>query len=285
MERILELLRHEGGLLVRRDHPRATRQLDHCVKSGRLRAVLPGIYAAPDPTWELRIRAAAAFRPGSVVVGAAAARLLWWPECPIDAVRVATTEQVRGSYPGFVWERRRLPPDLIVDRDRVRLACPALSVVELIPTLGGRVIDEALRRKVVRLPELWAALAACPNRSGNGIRRTLLHDSRDEPWSEAERDAHRVLRAAGIVGWRANHRVTIKGSTYFIDIGFPEQGVGIEIDGWEHHGDRAAFTRDRWCLARLGAAGWRMLPFSATAIADEPGEFVELVRLALGRGR
>lgn len=285
MERIEELLRSENGVLARRDHRAIAHQLDHCLRRGLLKPALPGIYTMPEPTWETRIAAAQAFRPGCVVGGAAAARLLWWPDCPIDTVKLAVEHQVKGSYPGFSFEERRIPLDLTVDRAGLRLACPALSVLDLVPSLGGTVIDEALRRKAATLSQLWRAFRLTPGRAHNAVRRGLLHDSRDEPWSEAEREAHRMLRAAGLTGWRTNFPIRINGVTFFVDIAFPAQRLVIEIDGWEHHGTRAAFVKDRWRYARLGAANWTVLPIPAVSVMDDPDDVVEVVRAALGNSR
>lgn len=285
MERIEELLRSEHGVLPRRDHRTIAHQLDHCRRRGLLKAALPGIYTAPEPTWEARVRAAQAFRPGCVIGGAAAARLLWWPDCPIGAVQAAVEYQVKGSYPGFSFEERRIPLDLTVDRAELRIACPALSVLDLMPSLGGTVIDEALRRKAVTLSQLWRAFRLTPGRVHNAMRRDLLHDSRDEPWSEAEREAHRLLRAAGLTLWRTNFPIRLKGVTFFVDIAFPAQRVVIEVDGWEHHGTRAAFVKDRWRYARLGAARWTVLPIPAASITDDPDDVVEVVRAALENPR
>ena len=153
-------------------------------------------------------------------------------------------------------------------------------MLDLIPVLGGRVIDEGLRRGAVTLQGLWDAFELTRRRRENALRRELLHDSRDEPWSEAERTAHRLLRAAGIVGWRTNYRITIGDAVFFVDIAFPALRLVIEIDGWEFHGTRAAFTRDRWRYARLGAATWTVLPFAAEAL-DDPDEFIAVVRTAM----
>ncbi|MFT3834069.1 MAG: DUF559 domain-containing protein [Micropruina sp.] len=280
MERIFELLRAEHGVLSRRRHASIAGQLDWAVKQRHLKAILPGIYTTHDPTWEAQIRAVGAFRPDCVITGAAAAMLLWWPECPIDSVSVAVPDGVCQPYSGFNWERRSVAPDLIVERDELRIACPELSVLDLIPVLGGRVIDEGLRRGAVTLQGLWDAFELTRRRRGNALRRELLHDSRDEPWSEAERTAHRLLRAAGIVGWRTNYRITIGDAVFFVDIAFPALRLVIEIDGWEFHGTRAAFTRDRWRYARLGAATWTVLPFAAEAL-DDPDEFIAVVRTAM----
>lgn len=281
MEHILEILAHDQGVLTRRKHWTIRHQLDNCRRKGTLAATLPGIYTVPDPGWEILVLAAAEFRPGCVITGAAAAKLLWWPECPITDVSVAITHAV-GSYAGFCWERRAIPPDLVTVRNGLRIACPALSVLDLIPTLGGEVIDQALRRRAVTLEKLWATLNACPGRPGNRQRHLLLEDSRDRPWSEAERDTHRLLRNAGITGFRTNFRVETRGHRYYLDVAFPDRRLALEIDGWAHHRGKESFVNDRWRLARVAAAGWTILPFAASAIAAEPDEVVALVRAALG---
>lgn len=181
MKHILELLAAEQGLLVRREHANIAAQLDYAVRKGELRRLLPGIYSMPEPDVAVRARAAAAFRPGCVITGATAARLLWWPEVLVDAVTVAVPHTVSGAYQGFTWERRRVPVDLVVDRDEVRIAAPAVSVLDLLPALGGIVVDEALRRRAVTLTDLTSALTALGRRPGNARRAELLHDSRDEP--------------------------------------------------------------------------------------------------------
>ena len=246
---------------------------------------MPGVYTAPEPTWETRIRAADAYRPGCILTGAVAAMITWWPEVPVNAVTVAVPHQVKGTHRAFSFEQRRVPLELVVHRQGLRIAAPALSVLDLIPELGGRVIDEALRRRAVRLTDLWRALALCPGRSHNDLRRALLKDSRDEPWSEAERTAHRLLREAGISGWRTNYPITLGGVTFTVDIAFPQQRVVIEVDSWQHHGTRSAFVKDRWRYSRLAAADWAVLPLAAVSISDEPDDVLEVLCAALTRRR
>ena len=247
-----------------------------------MRAALPGVYTGAEPSWEVLTRAAARYRPDAIVTGAAAARLLWWPECPITSVTAAIPAgRTRRDSTGFTWERRRVPPELVTYRDGIGIAKPALSVVDLIPDLGGRVIDEALRRRAVLLPHLWEAFAACPNRRGNHLRRDLLEDSKDSPWSEAERDAHRLLRGAGLTGYCTNYRIKVKGVSYYVDIAFPQLRVIVEIDGWGFHKGRVPFVKDRWRYSRLAAAGWTVLPLAAEVLTTDPDAFIEVVRDAL----
>jgi very-short-patch-repair endonuclease len=72
-------------------------------------------------------------------------------------------------------------------------------------------------------------------RVGNPTRRQLLFDSREEPWSKAERLFHQLLRNAGITGWKANRPVVVDGSTLYVDIIFRKLKLVIEIDGRLYH--------------------------------------------------
>lgn len=286
MTHLNELLTAHGGVLARRDHPQLQGSLDHWRRTGQLVSAHPGIYTAPDPTLPTRALAISRWDPDAVIVGAAAARLLWWPELRVPSITVASPQRWRPT-PGVGVERRAIPPELVVERGAVRLASPALSTLDLIPELGGAVIDEALWRRVVSLDGLWQALAAVPKRPGNRLRRELLVDSRDEPWSEAERLVHRALRSASIEGWRTNYRIRLASRVVFADIAFPRQRLVIEIDGWEHHGNHRAFVEDRWRMAELLAHGWRVMPFAGSVTADLPRMIAlvhEALRLTPGSG-
>ena len=80
------LLRANGGLVVRRDHPELGGSFDWLIREGRLATVLPGVYATPEiaRTWQTRARALALRHRDAVLIGAAAARVSFWPAAPLD---------------------------------------------------------------------------------------------------------------------------------------------------------------------------------------------------------
>lgn len=279
MGNLVDLLALHGGLLLRRHLSAADKAVaERACRRGELRAVLPGVYA-PDDSFETRLRALSRFDPDAIVTGAEAARASWWPDCPLPWIE-AYRRNAGAVQPGFRWVEGRPPIELCADVGGLRLATPALSVLDLIPTVGGRAIDEALRRKACTLAAMWAALALTKGRPGNVMRRTLLLDSRCEPWSPAERELHRLLRAAGLRGWRTNVRVAAFGASYLVDVCFAARRVVLEIDGWAYHGHRAAFEADRWRYSRLTAAGWRVICLPAAALG-EPEELLAVLRAAL----
>jgi very-short-patch-repair endonuclease len=77
------------------------------------------------------------------------------------------------------------------------------------------------------------------------------------------------------------YRVSIAGRRYRLDFAWPELRVGLECDGWEHHGRRSAFAPDRARLAEFAAAKWRVLPVTWHAVTREPARVERWLRDAL----
>jgi hypothetical protein len=181
--------------------------------------VLPGIYALPESAHnvEVMMRAVSLREPDAVVFGAAAARASFWPAAPLRTVDVAAPTRL-ARRPGYTFSRRRIPLELIIERDGLRYTAAALTAIDLASFECADAIDIALRTRAATLSGMYEALRLTPNRAGNQERLRLLIDSRNEPWSAAERLAHRILRAAGLAGWETNHPVFLEGHLYYIDI-------------------------------------------------------------------
>ena len=282
MQEIARLLSDGGGVIARRDHPRLAEALRHAVRRGHLVAVLPGVYAAASQAndFGIRLRAARLWDPNAVVFGRAAAKLTFWPSLPVSRVDLAVGTR-KGDHKSFRLVRRTIPLDLIVDVRGIRCTTPALTAVDLCTTLGGNAIDTVLRTRAAKLGQLHEALALTPARAGNLDRRALLLDSRDEPWSEAERETHRLLRAAGLPGWKANYPLEMLSGVYWIDVAFPALKLAIEIDGREFHNTPEAFESDRWRQNDLVLAGWRVLRFTANMVRDHPQIVLAIIERAL----
>jgi len=113
----------------------------------------------------------------------------------------------------------------------------------------------------------------------------MLIDSRDKPWSAAERLSHRILRAARVRGWTANHRVNVNGSRYFIDIAFHAARLAVEIDGRLHEDDPMVFETDRYRQNGLVRAGWRVLRFTYAMLVNEPDYVIATILAELARSQ
>ena len=281
--KIETLLATAGPVLCRPALPKAQqRALTSAFAAGRVVRLLPGTYVPQElvDDFATRVQAVAAWNARAVVTGAAAARMTFWPTLPVDVIDVA----LRGRVPdarGYRFERRRIDLEHVVFVGDVRVAAPALAAIDLVDTMGGDAIDTCLRSRQARLSDLWAAARAHPHRRGNAELQRLLRDSRDEPWSAAERRGHRLLRQHRIVGWKANHEVRVEGRRHFIDIAFPQQMLAVEIDGRFHEDDRDVFEEDRFRQNALVRAGWRVLRFTYAMLVQSPEYVVALIRAAL----
>lgn len=271
-----------GGGVVTRDETSLAGSLDWLLRTGRLVAVLPGAYSTPELSTRplVRMRAACRVHANAVLVGAAAAHVTFWPGVPVPVVEAAVPVGLR-PQPGFGWQRRRIPPELVRQDRGLRCTDPALTALELADRDDGSAIDLALRTRTATLDGMHEALRLTRSRPGNRARAQLLLDSRDEPWSAAERRAHRLLRGAGIGGWTGNLAVHLDGRLYYLDIGFARLKLVVEIDGRIHERDLELFESDRWRQNALVRHGWRVLRFTWSMLVDHPDVFVAEVRAAL----
>ncbi len=244
--------------------------------------LLPGVYVSHDrsPDLDVRTRAACRWMPDAVLTGPAAARLTFWPDVRFATVTLAASRG-RLSPTGFSVVGDPLPPELVVERNGVRITRAALTALDLVASHGGAGIDQALLTRACSLGDLHEALRLTPGRRGNSARWAMLHDSRDEPWSEAERLAHALLRQAKIRGWTSNLGVTVAGSHYYLDLAFPARRVVIEIDGYEVHTRPDQFQRDRRKWSDLTAAGWRIVHLTWRQLVDDPEWVIDTIRAAL----
>lgn len=283
--RLNDFLALHGPLIQRRSLGRAdTHTLVSAHKAGRVVRLLPGVYCVTEcaADFTLRVRAVALWQADAVVTKRAAARITFWPSLPVTRVDVARCQRPPRSC-GYGFEERTIDPDHVVVRGPVRLTAPALTAIDLIDDLGPDAIDVCLRSRAARLEDLWAAFEAHSFRAGNADRRRALVDSRDSPWSAAERLSHRILREAGLKGWVTNHQVVVAGSTYFIDIAFRGVRLAVEIDGRLHESDPSIFENDRVRQNALVRAGWTVLRFTYAMLAQRPEYVVATIVAELAR--
>ncbi|WP_420113207.1 endonuclease domain-containing protein [Pseudactinotalea sp.] len=211
-----------------------------------------------------------------MLLGAAAAAQTFWREVPVTEIEVASVTSMR--RPGYRFVRRSIPQELVINRGESLLSHPALTALDLAIPSEGDSIDTVLRSKMVRIGDLETALAATPYRRGNRDRRRLLLESRAEPWSAAERLAHKVLHGAGITGWRANVPITLDGDNYFLDIAFTGLKLLVEVDGYEFHSRRDVFESDRLRRNALQLAGWIYRRYTYKQLSDDPAYVIRQVR-------
>ena len=113
---------------------------------------------------------------------------------------------------------------------------------------------------------------------GQALARRAVSDVAANPWSFCEREAHRLLRAAGIVGWAGNPPIELRCGIRYPDIAIEELRLVIELDGRSHHTRVGDFDRDHTRHNDIVREGWTVLRFTAQQVLRQPQEFVETIR-------
>ena len=270
------------GVVAVREHPGLRGAIEWRLRTGELTPVLPGVYAPVGTATSPRTRIAAVARwdPDAVLTHEAAAAVSFWSSLTVPIVRCSVRHR-RTSRPGFEFSRDRIPAELVWRRQGLQLTSPALTALDLCSTLGGDAIDQALRTRSTTLALMRTALELTARRTGNPLRRELLFDSREEPWSEAERRFHRLLRAAGITGWSVNRPLYLGSFVVYPDVVFRQLKLVVEIDGRGVHSDSEVFESDRQRQNALVLRGWRVLRVTWRMIQDEPVQVMAMVREAI----
>lgn len=110
-------------------------------------------------------------------------------------------------------------------------------------------------------------IVLAPGRHGTILLRTALEvwTGPIKPGSPAESRLLRLLGERGYDGYGPQVPVAIGGRQYFVDVGWPEERVGLEYAGRLPHGPRR-WSRDERRAADLERAGWNLREVDAAAI-------------------
>jgi very-short-patch-repair endonuclease len=199
------------------------------------------------------------------------------PRAPID---VSVPDGFPRRRPGvrchLAWAR-------VVDRHGLRITTPARTLLDLASMLSfrrlDRMVEEAEVRKLVTRAELLVMVERGAGRPGVKALREIV-GSPDEPAftrSEAEKRLLELVRAAELPMPRTNVRV----AGLEVDAVWPQQRLVVEVDGFQYHGIRQAFERDRRRDGKLLVAGYRVLRITWRRLTREPQPVIALLAAAL----
>ncbi|MDT5064391.1 MAG: hypothetical protein QOK02_546 [Mycobacterium sp.] len=134
-------------------------------------------------------------------------------------------------------------------------------------------MDSALQRDA-ELRVLWRAHLRNTGRHGSPAARRLLQVAGDGARSAAERLFIRLLKEAGITGWKTNYPV----AGYKVDVAFPGADLVCEVDGLAFHSSSDDFHNDRVRQNAIAIAGWQVLRFTWLDLTEYPQRVIAIVR-------
>jgi len=268
------------------------RSIRRLVTSGRWTEVFPGsLMPQPVPLeWETLLKAATLSVEDAVAAGASVLRLLAFDGYGRAPLEIASLKGVRLS--GVICRRYKKPdvlPSVVIRGVPARaLALVLLDICAILNRYqAGRLIDEALRRKLVTLAQLQQALILIGGRGKSGTRmfRQLISE-RDDTDALTDSELERIFKAfAGRYGHAPtlHHKVFDERGEFVaeVDYAFVGARVAIQLDSFKWHTSRTQFERDRKQDVIMGRLGWVVLRFTWYQVRYETEWVFEQIAHAL----
>ena len=205
-----------------------------------------------------------------------------------DSGKVEVTVTTKRPCPthGVTLHFCSLPPSDVATFDAIRVTTAARTLVDLAgstdPEALEIALDDALRRRLVRIDRLLRQLDRLPRRgrAGTGRMRRLLaeRNSKIVPHSPLETLIGRVFRASDLELPVSQFRVLV-GRLFVarLDYAWPELKVGVECESFDFHSGRLEWRRDAARLNELASLGWIVLRATQQDVAN-PGPLLDKLR-------
>jgi very-short-patch-repair endonuclease len=217
------------------------------VAAGQLHRVHNGVYAVGRPPQTALERASAAVLAcgPTAALSHLPALALWdlagWP-ASVEEVVVSEDRRPSGIRAHLV--STLLPRD-VRRRHGIRVTSPARTMLDCTPRLSDkrltRLVNEAIRRKLLKPDHLEDLLLRCPTHPGTPRLRPFTNTRRGPTRSELEDRFQRLIKRYGLPEPKLNTNI----NGYEADCYFEDYRLIVELDGWDFHNSRASFESDR----------------------------------------
>lgn len=270
----LDFARANHGLIptwVLTDEGLTTAQIRHLVEDGILERVIRGLFRLAGTRTPLQDVAAVVMRHRGAHGSHVSA--LFVHGLDVEPPRRPQFTLEPGSTSGTTLgalHRSPLDPIDCTRRHGIPVTTLARSIVDAAGVLGvqelARVVNEAISRKLVLLPQIVDAAArveAAPGRLGSGRLHAVLSTwtVAIQPDSPAEAAAIRRIRVFGLPAPVTQHEVRDEDGRFVarLDMAWPDERVAREYDSLRFHGpDRIELDEVR--LQALERLGWEVEP-------------------------
>jgi very-short-patch-repair endonuclease len=288
---VTELLARQDGVIGRQQALRAGMtpgQVRRRLDTGRWLTLHAGVYrSAQHPSTDSsRVRAALLWG-GKKAFLAGHAAAWWWgltPTPPLVVDIVIPPREHRRSRSGIQVTRR-----LLDYRDTALLRGAQVTALPMATLMGsvalGRdgpaLLDHALQKRI-SYDKVRAAYYRNIGFAGNERAGELLRAAADKSAAVSERIFIKLLKDAGIHGWRVNYSWD-PADKRSIDVAFVREMIAIEIDGWAWHHTPDRFQRDRNKQNDLTDLGWIVRRFTWFDLTQNPDDVIRRVKADLAR--
>jgi len=247
------------------------RLIAHRLHTGRLIRVHYGVYAVghePASAVDRAYAALLACGPGALLSHASAAALWgvferWWE--PFEAM-VPTGRR----RPGIRIHRATVDRKDVRRHLGIRVTSPARTIFDIAPRLTDKALTRAVNElrieRRLQLEHLAELVARLPRHPGARRVKPLIESPKGPTRSELEDAFVAFTERFGLPQPELNARV----AGYEVDALFREQRVIVELDGYQFHGTRQAFEKDRERDAATLAAGFVTVRITWERLTESP---------------
>lgn len=257
------------------------------LRRGWLIRVHRGVYAVghlPGSPSDRARGALLAAGPRSALSGASAAAL--WELRPSWPGQIELTSPLQRRIPGLVIRRcTTLIRRDIRSRDGMRVTSPARTLLDLAPLIDERRLhrhhNELRMRWLIGNRQLIDVATRNPSHPGAPRLLALAGASRGEPKrSPFEIDWQRFANCYAL----PEHDVNVHVAGERVDVLFTPARLIVELDGWDTHGTRLAFERDRdRDSSILAATGIPTIRITRHGLQRQPRLQVDRINAVLAR--
>jgi very-short-patch-repair endonuclease len=228
----------------------------------------PGVYRAAGAPATEEAAVWLAVLGSRAVLSYLSAAQRWELPVPQDGwIHITRFDRARCRSPRLLRVHRTLLlPEATTTRCGLELTTRSETLLDCLGWLdlgaARTLLDRAVQQRWLTVDTLRRRLDEQSGRWGNVQLRGLLEQLMPGAEAESERRVHRILRTAGISGWRANVVIRLDGMTFRLDLAFVAAKVAIEVEGWAFHRDKDRRDRDLSKLNALARNGWTLITFS-----------------------
>jgi len=256
------------------------------VRAGRWVPVHVGVFriAGAPVTRSQRMLAATLWTSG-LVSHASGCELLRLGRLRTDELELTVPYQSNIRTDAFIVHRSKMLPD--IDRrcvDNIPCTSATRTLIDSAPHLDDEEFESAFetaRRMgltTITLMERRAVELCGRGRPGSDRVRRVLAAATSRPLeSRLEVKTARLIRRSGLPD---PVRQFVLGK-YRLDFAWPPRRFALECDGFEHHGARLAWKRDRRRVAAIEAMRWRTMHVTWDDVTERPAETIDRIAYAL----
>jgi very-short-patch-repair endonuclease len=172
----------------------------------------------------------------------------------------------RSRRGAMIVHRSPLGTHEVTRKEGIPVTTPTRTMLDLAAVASRRELERAVDEAAYLRLDLGGLEPRRGRRGGAAISRVLAEHRAGTTRTRSELEERVLCRRADLPAPEVN--ASVEGFT--VDFAWRVQRLIVETDGWQAHGTRAAFERDRRRDADLTTAGWRVLRVTWARVMREP---------------